>query len=61
MEPGHLLGQPVYADDHRGWYVGPFEEPTPLREPLTVSGEGDCLGRIRRDIHRDLATSVVLG
>jgi hypothetical protein len=60
MEPRYLFGQPVYADDHRGRYVGRFEEPAPLRGPLTITGEYDCLGRIRRDVHRDLTTSVVV-
>ena len=60
MEPRHLFGQPMYADDHRGRHVGRFEEPAPLRDPLTVTGEYDCLGRIRRDVHRDLPPSVVL-
>jgi hypothetical protein len=31
-----------------------------LRDPLTVTGEHDCLGRIRRDVHRDLPATVVL-
>ena len=60
MEPQLLIGQPVYTDDHRGRYVGRLEEPAPLRDPLTVTGEHDCLGRTRRDVHRDLPTSVVV-
>ena len=60
MEPQRLVGQPVYTDDHRGRYVGRLEEPAPLRDQLTVTGEHDCLGRIRRDVHRDLPTTVVV-
>ena len=59
VEPRHLLGQPVDADDHRGRDIGRLEEPTPSREPLSVTREDDCLGRIRRDVRRDLATTVV--
>jgi len=50
----------VYTDDHRGRHVGRLEVPAPLRDPLTVTGEHDCLGRIRRDVHRDLPPTVVL-
>ena len=60
MEPQRLVGRPVHADDHRRRYVGRLEEPAPLRDQLTVTGEDDRLGRIRRDVHRDLPTTVVL-
>ena len=60
MEPQRLIGQPVYTDDHRGRYVGRLEVTAPLRDQLTVTGEHDGLGRIRRDVHRDLPTTVVL-
>src|SRR5436190_16248155 len=60
MEPQRLIGQPVCTDDHRGRYVGRLEDPAPLRYHLTVTGEHDRLGRIRRDVHRDLPTIVVL-
>jgi hypothetical protein len=30
-----------------------------LRDQLTVTGEHDCLGRLCRDVHRDLPTAVV--
>jgi hypothetical protein len=33
-----------------------LEEPAPLRDPLTVTGEDDHLRRIRRDVHRRPAT-----
>jgi hypothetical protein len=56
----HLIGQPVYTDDHRGRYVGRLKVPAPLRDQLTVTGEHDCLGRVYRDVHRDLSTTVVL-
>ena len=60
MEPQRLIGRPVHTDDHRGRDVGCLEEPAPLRDQLTVTGEDDCLGRIRRDVHCDLPTTVVL-
>ena len=60
MEPQRLIGQPVDTDDHRGRYVGRLEDPPHCEIRLTVTGEHDCLGRIRRDVHRDLPTTVVL-
>src|SRR5215472_17477065 len=60
MEPFRLIGQAVYTDDHRGRYVGRLEHSAPLRDQLTVTGEDDCLGRICRDVHRDLPTTVVI-
>jgi hypothetical protein len=44
----------VNTDDHRGRYGGCFKDFTPLRDELTVTGEDDGLGRVRRDVHRDL-------
>ena len=65
--PGRASHQPaashrpaVYTDDHRGRYVGRLEDSAPLRDQLTVTGEHDRLGRIRRDVHRDLPATVVL-
>ena len=60
MEPQRLIGQPMYTDDHCGRYVGRLEQPAPLRDSLTVTGEDDCFGRIRRNVHRDLPSTVVL-
>src|SRR5215469_11241173 len=60
MEPQRLIGQAVYTDDHRGRYVGRLEDSAPLRDQLTVTGEHDCLGRICRDVHRDLSATVVI-
>ena len=60
MEPQRLIGQAVNTDDHRGRYVGRLEDSAPLRDQLTVTGEHDCLGRICRDVHRDLPTTVVV-
>src|SRR5215469_3537291 len=60
MEPQRLIGQAVNTDDHRGRYVGRLEDSAPLRDQLTVTGEHDCLGRICRDVHRDLPTTVVI-
>jgi hypothetical protein len=60
MEPRRFIGQPVYTDDHRGRYIGRLEEATPPRNPMTVTGEHHYLGRIRRDVHRDLPTTVVV-
>jgi hypothetical protein len=60
VEPRHLIGQPVNTDDHRGRYIGCFKDLTPLRDELTVTGEHDCLGRVWRDVHRDLPPTVVL-
>ncbi len=60
MEPQRLIGQPMYTDDHRGRYVGLLEQPAPLRDSLTVAGEDDCFGRVRRNVHRDLPSTVVL-
>src|SRR5258708_13340828 len=60
MEPQNLIGQPMYTDDHCGRYVGLLEQPAPLRDSLTVSGEDDCFGQVRWNVHRDLPSTVVL-
>src|ERR1039458_1416359 len=60
MEPQRLIGQPVYADDHCGRYVGLLEQPAPLRDSLAVAGEDDCFRRSRWNAHRDLSSTVVL-
>src|ERR1700736_528132 len=59
MEPQHLVGQPMYTDDHRGRHVGLLEHPAPLRDSLTVTSEDDRFGRIRRNVHRDLPSALV--
>jgi hypothetical protein len=60
MEPRHLIGQSMYADDHCGRYVGLLEQPASLRDALTVTGEDDGFGRLRWNVHRDLPSAVVL-
>ena len=60
MKPPRLIGQPVNTDDHRGRHAGCFQDLTPLRDELTVTGEHDCLGRVRRHVHRDLPSTVIL-
>src|SRR4051812_10745702 len=60
MEPPCLIGRPVETNDHRGRYVGSLEDPAPLRDQLTVRGEHDCVRNTRRDVHRDLPTTVVI-
>src|SRR5213078_4797813 len=60
MEPQRLIGQPMYTDDHCGRYVGLLDQPAPLRDSLTVTGEDDCFGRVRWNLHRDLPSTVVL-
>jgi hypothetical protein len=60
MEPQRLIGQAVNTDDHRGRYAGRLEDATPLRDQLTVTGEHDRLGRICRDVYRDLPATVVV-
>src|SRR5580658_5944813 len=60
MEPQRLFGQPMYTDDHCGPCVCIFEQPAPLRYSLTVTGEHDCLGRVRWNVNRDLPSTVVL-
>src|SRR6516165_5805671 len=60
MEPQRLIGQAVYSGDHRGRYVGRLEDTAPLRNQLAITGEHDCLWRLRRDIHRNLSATVVL-
>src|ERR1700729_2985942 len=60
MEPQRLFGQPMYTDDHCGPCVCIFEQPAPLRDSLTVTGEDDCFGRVRWNVHRDLPSTVVL-
>ena len=60
MEPQRLIGQPVYADNHRGQQVGRLKHTAPLRDQLTVTGEHDRLGRLRWDVHPDLRATVVL-
>jgi len=60
MEPKRLVGEPVCTDDHRGGYVRYLEDSAPLLDQLTIAGEHDCLGLVRRDVHRDLPTTVVV-
>src|ERR1700733_15429653 len=48
------------TDDHRGRYAGRLKDTAPLRNQLAITGEHDCLGRLRRDIHRALPATVVL-
>src|SRR6516225_8881529 len=60
MEPQHIIGQPMYTDDHRGRYAGLLEQLAPLRDALTVTGEDDCFGRVRWSVHRDLPSTVIL-
>src|SRR5271169_2364967 len=60
MEPQRLVGQPMYTDDHCGRYVGLLEQPAPLRASLAVTGEDDCFGQLRWNVHRDLPSTVVL-
>src|SRR5580700_9538982 len=60
MEPQRLIGQPMYTDDHCGRCVGLLEQPSPLRDSLTVTGEDECFGRVRWNVHRDLPSTVVL-
>ena len=59
MEPQRVVGQPMYTDDHCGRYVGLIEQPAPLRDSLTVTGEDDCFGRVRWNVHRDRPSTVV--
>ena len=59
MEPKRLIGEPVCADDHRGGYVRRLEDRAPLGDQLTVTSEHDCLGLVRREVRRDLPTTVV--
>src|SRR5215469_3350014 len=60
MEPQRLIGQPMYTDDHCGRHVGLLEQLAPFRDSLTVTGEDDCFGRVRWNVHRDLPSTVVL-
>jgi hypothetical protein len=60
LEAEGLIGHPVNTDNQRGGHVRRLQDLAPLREHLPVTGEHDCLGRIRRDVHRDLPTAVVL-
>src|SRR5215831_9948081 len=61
MEPPVVVGESVDANDHRGLRVSRLEDLSQPRDmPPTVTGEDDRLDRHRRDVHRDLATTVVL-
>jgi pimeloyl-ACP methyl ester carboxylesterase len=60
MEPQYLIVQPVGTDDHGSWHVGGLKNTAPLRDQLAVTGEHDCLGRNRRDVHRHLPTTIVV-
>src|SRR5688572_26201642 len=60
MEPQHLIGQPMYTDDHCGRQVRLLEQLAPLRDSLPVTGENDCFRRIPWHVHRDLSSTVVL-
>jgi hypothetical protein len=59
MQPQPLIGQPMDTDDHYRGYVSRLNGFAPLRDQLTVPSEHDGLGLSRRDIHRDLPTTVV--
>jgi hypothetical protein len=53
--------RPARVHQPSSWTVRrPLRGSNPLREPLTITGEYDYLGRLRRDVHRDPATSVVV-
>ena len=60
MDPRHLVGQPMDADDHGGRYVGLLEQRAPLGDTLAVTGEDDRFGPVRRNVHRDLPSAVVI-
>jgi hypothetical protein len=61
LEPRVVIGKPVDTDDHRGRCAGGLEDLAQPRDmPPTVTGEDDGLGGGRRDVHRDLAATVVL-
>jgi hypothetical protein len=61
LEPRVVLGKPVDTDDHRSPRAGGLEDLGQPRDmPPTVTGEDDGLGGARRDVHRDLAATVVL-
>ncbi len=60
MEPQRVIGQPMDTDDHGGRNVASLEQRAPLRNPLTIASEYDQLWRILRNVHRDLASTVVL-
>src|SRR6266567_9181930 len=59
MKPQRLIVQSVCTDDHRGWQVGRLEDASPRRDQLAVTGKDDGPGRGRRDIRRDLPSTVV--
>src|SRR5580693_6472570 len=48
------------TDDHCRRYVGLLQQPAPLRDPLTITGEDDCFGWVWWNVHRDLPSTVVL-
>ena len=43
----------MYTDDHRGRHSGLGEQSAPGRDPLTVSGEDDGIGRVCWNVYRD--------
>jgi hypothetical protein len=59
MQPQRLIFQAMRTDDHRGRQVGRLEGVSPRRDQLAVTGKDDGLGRGRRDIRRDLPSTVV--
>ena len=60
MKPQLLIGEPVNAHNDRDRHVEPFEVSTPLWQHLTVPSEHDRLGRIPREVDRDLPPAVVV-
>src|SRR5690242_11511462 len=61
VEPCVVIGETVDTDDHRGRRVGGLEDRGQSRDvPSTVTGEDNGLRGNRRDVHRDLATTVVV-
>jgi hypothetical protein len=54
METQRLIGHPMYTNDHCRRHVGLLQQPAPPRDSLTVSGEDDCFGWVRWNVHRHL-------
>src|SRR5262245_18101232 len=60
MEPLRLIERAMCTDDHRGGQVGRFEDPSPESDQPAVTAEDYGLGGTRRDIRRDLPSTVVV-
>jgi hypothetical protein len=57
MVPQRPIVQAMGTDNHRGRCLGALRGSAPLRDQPAVTGEHDRLGRLRRELRRDLSAT----